>query len=111
MAGGYVSFSGSSGIDHSVNASAVPFGTFVLLVTINQNLKRNYIEVQNQSVGTIQLVRDDPAPVGSGTNVTSIMCAPASAVGAQGGGWNSNTFKGRLRIYGATGSQVAAYED
>lgn len=98
---------GSTGIDHSINAASIPASGFVELVQIAANPARAFIEVQNQSAATIQLVRD----TGTGTQQTSLMLAPAAAVGQQGGGWSSATFKGRLTIYGASGAQVAAYED
>lgn len=113
--GGWVSMSGSYGIDHSVNPAAVPLSGYSQVILINENPKRNYVEIQNQSTSLIQVVRDDPPPVGSGGNVTTIMLAAAATAGNQGGGWNSQTFKGRIRVYvpsGVAGSaQVAAYED
>lgn len=54
----------------------------------------------------MQVVRDD----GAGSNVTSILLAGIGA-NMQGGGWSSSTFKGRVRVYGASGAQVAAYQD
>jgi hypothetical protein len=52
------------------------------------------------------LVRDD----GAGANVTSILLGPGGA-GQQGAGWSSSTFKGRIRVFGTAGSQVAAYQE
>jgi hypothetical protein len=105
----WVSRSGSTGIDHSANGPGVPpTGYTTLLVTIAVNPHRNYVEVQNQSTALVALVRDD----GTGNNQTVLMLAAASAGGGVGGDWTSDTFKGRLRIYGASGTQqVAAYED
>ena len=106
--GGFFARAGSPGIDHSVNASAVPVAGWVLLQTINVNARRNFVEIQNQSTSTIQIVRDD----GTGANVTSMFAAGAGVSPGQGGGWTSDTFKGRLKIYGpAAGLEVAAYED
>ena len=76
------------------------------LVTIPATAGRAYVEVQNQSANQLQLVRDD----GNGNNVTSILLAGTGA-GQQGGGWSSSTFKGRVRVYGPAGSQIAAYQD
>lgn len=95
---------GSTGTDYSANAMAVS-GT--PLLTIPATPTRAFVEVQNQSAAALQLVRDD----GAGNNQTSILLAPGAAAGQQGGGWSSSTFKGRLRVYGAGGSQVAAYQD
>lgn len=104
---GAVLQSGSTGTDYSANAAAIPIATYVLLATIPATPARAYVEVQNQSAGTIQVVRDD----GAGNNQTTILIAPGSGAGAQGGGWSSATFKGRIRVYGATGAQVAAYQE
>jgi hypothetical protein len=106
--GGWVSRAGSTGIDHSANAVAVPYGTYVLLLTIAANQRRNFLEVQNQSTSQLQLVRDD----GTGANQTSIFLSPAAASPGQGAGWSSDTFKGRIRVYGPSGAlEVGAYED
>ncbi|MCJ2019463.1 hypothetical protein MKK84_18810 [Methylobacterium sp. E-065] len=94
---------GSTGADFSANSAAVS-GT--LLQSIPTTANRAYVEVQNQSANQLQLVRDD----GAGNNVTTILLAGTGA-GQQGGGWSSSTFKGRVRVYGPTGSQIAAYQD
>lgn len=104
----YIIYSGTTGTDGSLNAAAVPIGGYSLLGTIGLAPRRNCIEVQNQSTQQIQLVRDD----GAGGNQTSLILAGAAAAGGQGGSWQSYTFKGRLRIYGPSGSQqVAVYQD
>lgn len=95
---------GSTGLDHSVNAAAVPGGA--PLLTIPANPGRAFVEVQNQSGNTLQLVRDD----GAGNNSTSILLTGVGA-GQQGAGWSSQTFRGRVRVYGPAGSQVAACQD
>lgn len=106
--GGYVSFSGTTGKDQSINAASVPSDAgWALLKTIAVSLRRNCVEAQNQSTNLVQLVRDD----GAGNEITSLFLAPAATSPGQGGGWVSQTFKGRLRLYGPSGSQVAAYED
>lgn len=107
--------SGSLGVDRSVNGAAVPLAGYSLALTIPVNQKRNFIEVQNQSTDLIQMVRDNPAPVGDGTQVTSIMLTGAPVAGGQGGNWTSDTFKGRVRVYVPTANlgtdRIGAYED
>ena len=100
-----VTFAGGNGTDYSANAATVPGGS--ALVTIPVTSGRNYVEVQNQSAVTLQLVRDD----GAGGNVTSIFLASGGGAGSQGAGWSSSTFKGRVRVFGTAGSQVAAYQE
>lgn len=104
----WTSRAGSTGTDYSANATAVPVSGYVLLATIPAKANRNFVEVQNQSQQLIQLVRDD----GAGGNTTSLFLAPATVSSGQGSGWMSDTFKGRLRVYGPSSSQqVAAYAD
>jgi hypothetical protein len=92
---------GSTGTDFSANASAVPvIGSFVALTTLPVTPARASVEVQNQSAGVIQIVRDD----GTGANKTSLFLYGPNS-------WKSTTFKGRLTIYGISGAQVAAYQD
>lgn len=99
---------GGAGADHSPNRPSLPPGGLTLLTTIDANAARNRIEVQNQDVAQLILVRDD----GAGGNQTLIICDGAVATNAQGGGWSSTTFRGRLKIYGSSGAvQFAAYED
>jgi len=102
-----VSQAGSTGTDSSVNAASIPAAGLSLLQTIAANPSRLAIEIQNQSSGLIQIVRDD----GAGNNQTSILLSSGGAAGTQGGGWSSMSFKGRLRIYGSPGAQVSAYQD
>jgi hypothetical protein len=104
---GTVGTTGSTGTDYSANAATIPISGFVLLATIPVNATRAFAEVQNQSAGTLQVVRDD----GSGNNQTTILLASGGTAGSQGGGWSSTTFKGRIRVYGATGAQCAADQD
>ena len=94
--------------DYSANAATVPMSGLVLLATIPATASRASVEVQNQSAGTVQVVRDD----GNGTSgtVSSIILA-GSGAGLQGGGWSSTSFKGRVRIFGASGSQIAAFQE
>jgi hypothetical protein len=98
---------GTTGTDYSANAASIPMAGFVLLATIPVTSTRAAAEVQNQSAALIQVVRDD----GTGANQTSQLLASGGSVGSAGGGWSSTTFKGRIRVYGPTGSQVAADQE
>jgi len=102
-----VSQAGSTGSDASANAINIPMAGLSLIQTVAVNPSRLSIEIQNQSAGLIQIVRDD----GAGNNQTSILLASGGSAGSQGGSWSSLSFKGRLRIYGVSGAQVAAYQD
>lgn len=95
------------GTDFSVNPAAVPIVGLSLLLTIPVTSGRVYVEVQNQSAGPIQVVRDN----GAGANQTSIILASGGLSGSQGGSWASSTFKGRVRVYGAVGAQISAYQE
>lgn len=92
--------SGSTGTDYSVNPATIPMSGLALLITIPVNLLRYGFGIQNQAATQMQIVRDD----GAGANQTTILL-PA------GNTYTSSAFKGRIRIYGAAGSQVSAYED
>ncbi|MBS1725037.1 MAG: hypothetical protein JSS66_19020 [Armatimonadetes bacterium] len=97
---------GSTGRDYSANPIAIPVvGSNVLLGTIPANAARACIEVQNQANAEIQMVRDD----GAGNNQSSFLMLPYFS--SWRGSWRSQTFKGRLRIYGPAGSSVAVFED
>lgn len=98
---------GTTGTDFSANAATIPMAGFVLLATIPATPTRAAVEIQNQSAGTLQVVRDD----GTGANQTTILLGPGSGAGTQGGGWANTTFKGRIRVYGASGAQVAADQE
>lgn len=95
--------------DYSANTAAAITAAqaTTLLSTVPATSTRAYVEVQNQSAGTLSLVRDD----GAAGNQTLILLAPGSGAGTQGGGWSSSTFKGRVRVYGASGAQVSAYQE
>lgn len=94
------------GSDWSANAASIPIVGFVLLSTVPVTQYRQFVEVQNQSAGTIQVVLDD----GAGNQITSILLTGVGA-NTQGGGWSSDTFTGRIRTYGATGSQVSIRQE
>lgn len=94
--------------DFSANPATIPMSGFVLLSTANINADRIGVEVQNQSAATIQVVLDDGHD-STGSDVTILL--QGAGAGAQGGGWSSTTFRGRVRLYGAAGAQVSAYEE
>jgi hypothetical protein len=98
---------GGSGTDFSANSGAAAATAGNLLLTVPATAARAFVEVQNQSAATLSLVRDD----GAGNNQTLILLAPGSGAGSQGAGWSSATFKGRVRVYGTAGAQVAAYQE
>ncbi len=103
----WVGTSGSLGVDHSANASAVPISGYHLLATIAANTKRNAVTVQSQTTSNVQVVRSD-----GGSNVSTIMLTPATTNGLAGGSWSSQTFKGEVLVYSTNASdQVAAFED
>ena len=100
---------GGVNADVSSAPATVPEATFVLLATIPINGNRSTVEVQNQSAALIQVVLDD----GSGTagTISSYLLGPGTGANTAGGVWNSQTFKGRVRVYGATGAQVMARQN
>ena len=95
-----------TGVDYSANAATIPQAGFVLLATVPVACFRNSIEIQNQSAGTIQVVRD----AGNGTQLTSMLLT-GSGTNQQGGDWLSTTFKGRILVYGASGAQVGIAQE
>ena len=100
-------FSGSPPSAASVQAMA-------LLQTIPANPGRLCVEVQNQSTSVLTVVRDDgTSNTGLGNNATVwlLNSYDGATTGMGGGSWSSRTFKGRVRIYGAAGTQFAAYQD
>jgi hypothetical protein len=103
---------GSTGTDASANAPAIPpvggapfttgpYAGFVLTTLQAASAARSNIDVENTSGSTIVVVRDDgTAAVGSPPNNASVFpLAGGGSVGAQGGAWSSQTFKGRLQVY------------
>lgn len=97
----WTSQAGTTGTDYSANAATDPIAGYVLLATIPAKLNRNNVEVQNQDVNLVQLVLDD----GAGNNQTTAMLGVAGATGGQGGSWSDASFKGRVRVYGPSGTQ------
>lgn len=100
---------GGVNADVSSAPATVPEATFVLLATIPINGNRVVVEIQNQSAAMIQLVLDDGA--GTAGTVSSILLSPNSGANTAGSIWASSTFKGRVRVYGATGAQVMARQN
>lgn len=93
---------GSTGLDLSANAASIPANVdFILLATVPISSARVLVGVQNQSGATIQIVRDD----GAGANQTSLFLSSTFS------SWTSSSFKGRIRVYGISGSSIAAYQD
>lgn len=92
---------GSTGYDFSGNVLSVPITDYVLAVTVPVSLTRSNIEVQNQDLDTIQVVRDD----GDDMQQSIILLAPGNI-------WSSSTFLGRLKIYASTtDARIAVYVD
>jgi hypothetical protein len=99
---------GGVNADVSSTPATIPEATFVLLATI-PIAARSTVEVQNQSAALIQVVLDDGAAT-AGTQ-SSILLNPGTGANTGGTDWVSNTFKGRVRVYGATGAQVMARQN
>lgn len=89
---------GTTGTDRSVNPAPIP--VTAALLTIPVNLDRAKVWIQNQSQGTIQIVRSN----GTGGQRTSIFLTALSV-------WESMTFKGQIDVYAPGTAQVSAYED
>lgn len=105
----YITMAGGSGFDRSVNPAAIPLAGYqaAALLTIAVNPRRNYLEIQNQSASMLQVVLDD----GAGGTATSILLASGGAANTQGGSWDTQAFKGRVRVFSVNVSdQVSGYE-
>lgn len=112
--------SGSYGVDWSGNPPAIPnvgnnfagghpvYPGYHLIKTIPDNPDRASIDIENISGGPIVIVRDDGTAPGNTPPVNASLFAldGGAAVGRQGGAWNSQTFRGRLQIYGPTGAEI-----
>jgi hypothetical protein len=95
-------------------AASGPYASYVLLATVPASITRTAVEIQNQSTGIIAIVRDDvSASVGSTPMDVSVFAlGPATATGAQGPSYYSQTCAGRYQIYAASsGAQVAIFSD
>lgn len=102
---GTVSMAGSTGTDFS---SAKPVLAAQLLATSPVNANRKNIEAQNQSADQLQCVLDD----GAGSNVSVVLLQSSGGANMPGGSWTSQTFKGRVRLFGPNaGAQAYLHED
>lgn len=112
---------GSAGLDYSSNKPALPnvgaafaatgpYASYVLVATVPASATRNNVDVENISGAQIAVVRDDgTATTGSAPNNASVFAIGGGiAAGAQGGGWTSQTFKGRLQIYALSSSAIVS---
>lgn len=96
---------GGLGSDFSANPPALLAN---LIATVPVNAARANIEVQNQAAVPIQIALDD----GTGAYQTIIVLTNGTGAGTQGGGWNSQTFKGRARIFATnTTDKVSVHQD
>lgn len=100
---------GGVNADVSSAPATIPEATFVLLATLPLNGNRAQVEVQNQSAALIQVVLDDGAAT-AGT-LSSILLNPGTGANTAGQTWTSTAFRGRVRVYGATGAQVMARQN
>ena len=98
---------GGSPTDSSINPLVLSAPN-VLLQTIPLNPARCSVEVQNQSAVTIYVIRDDG---NSNSTASTIALGSGGTVGSQGSSWSSVVFKGRLTIWGPTGSTISAFQD
>jgi hypothetical protein len=82
----------------------------VLVATVAASTTRFNIDVENTSGAQIAIVRDDGTAAGGAAPVNASVFALAggSSVGAQGGAWSSQTFKGRLQIYAPSSGAIVA---
>lgn len=116
---------GSTGTDYSGNKPAIPavganfgssgtYANYVLIATVPANSSRFAIEVENTSGVQIAVVRDDgtAASGAAPANASVFALTGGSAIGAQGGSWTSQTFRGRVQVYAPSSTaQVAVMQD
>lgn len=92
----------SVGTDLSASPLAVPTNGVIPGYTLRQSLPVNptriKFEAQNQDVVACLVVLDD----GANGNVSVVVLGPAPAQGGQGGGWSSQSERGRIRLYTAS---------
>jgi hypothetical protein len=97
----------TTGADWSNSAPSL----LATLKTIPANAARIGFSVQNQSAATLQIVLDHD---GTGSNYTVWLVDPGAGANRQGGDWSfaqaGIRHSGQIRICGATGSQLAAWE-
>jgi hypothetical protein len=104
-------------VDWSIAAPALPAG-YTLLKTVLANPLRREIGVQNQGIQALVVVRG-AGPTGStgytGSFTNWVLEGSTGTTGAVAfQSWRSETFKGQLQVFGATGAGVsvaAVYED
>ncbi len=95
-------------------AASGPYASFVLVATVPAQLGRHAVEIQNNSTGTIAIIRDDGT---AGKNqvpmdASVIALGPAASAGAQGPSYYSQTCSGRYQVYAVnTSAQVAVFSD
>ncbi|HEX7906698.1 MAG TPA: hypothetical protein VF534_01215 [Paraburkholderia sp.] len=112
---------GTVGTDYSVNKPTIPnvgavfgnsgpYANYVLIQTVPASPTRNNVDIENTSGGQIVVVRDDgTAATGAApTNASVFPLGGGASVGAQGGSWSSQTFKGRLQIYAPASTAIVA---
>lgn len=95
---------GGIGTDYSANKPSLPAD---LLATVPATPARNSVEIQNDSADPLAVVLDD----GSGGQVSIWILGPIPATGPRAE-WRSQTFKGRVQVYGASPTdQVAVRQE
>ena len=116
---------GTLGRDFSANAPTPPniganfgatgvYANYLLIATVPASATRFNIDVENVSGAQIVVMRDDGTALSGASpgNASVFALAPGSTVGAQGGSYASQTFKGRLQIYApSVSAQVAIFAD
>lgn len=90
--------------DASVNQQTLSGLNLLATVAANTGRVGGY-SIMNESAVTITVAFDD----GAGGNVTQYVLGPAAAANQQGGYIDSaaGAFRGRIRVYGTAGSNVA----
>lgn len=120
-----VTNAGSTGLDFSVNAPALPlvgngfgsggpYANYVLIRTVPASPTRNNLDIENNSGAQIAILRDDGSAVtGSAPAAATIFAlAGGAGIGSQGGSWSTSSFKGRVQIFAASATaQVAVFQD
>lgn len=102
---------GSVGADFSGNAPTGPgeatsfsfnSGTVFLLATVPANQYRDVVEVNNTTGSPVVIVMDDG--LNTAGTVSLFPLAPGAGANQQGGDWVSQIERGRIRVYGASGT-------
>lgn len=107
----YVQQGGSTGADFSFISKICPIAGSVLSCTVPANPQRYAVTIQNQQNSGEYVCLDN----GSNSSPNSlIILSPYTGTATDGNNilWSSTTFKGRVRVYGPSGtSQVSCHED